>query len=87
MDQLQIYIAISAVALAIVAALFVFVAKKSGGFRLSKLGALAFVFIIAGIIFSGNRAISYGLTGIGLIFALLDIIKKVKERSGSRKSI
>jgi len=42
---------------------------------------MAFCFVLAGICFGENRLIGYGLMGIGIILAVLDIIqsKRVKN--------
>jgi len=73
MDNYQVYIIISILILAIIAILMVFVIKNKPGARLSKLTALAFAFIIAGIIFGEDRLVGYSLIGIGVILALVDI--------------
>jgi len=86
MELSQIYITIIALTLAIIAALAVFVIKKMG-FRLSKLAALAFVFIITGIVFNENKLVSYGFTTAGIALALLDIIKKAKKALRRRKQL
>jgi len=53
--------------------------RKKMGKPLSRLAALAFAFIMAGIIFGEDRMIGYSLIGIGVTFAIVDIIKKIKE--------
>jgi len=75
----QIYIAISIGALAIIAGLMIFLRKKKPEAKLSPLAGLSFAFIIAGIIFGENRLVGYGLIGIGLLLALIDIVKKSKK--------
>lgn len=80
MDPSQLYLIISLLVLVILAILMVFVVKKRPGTQLSKLTAIAFAFIIAGIIFGGDRLISYILIGIGVILALVDIYCKMADR-------
>ncbi len=80
MSLSEIYIAIAIVALIIVALLVFFVNKKKKGGKLTPLAGLAFAFIIAGIIFSDDRLISYSLLGIGIILAVVDIIKQRKSK-------
>lgn len=74
MNASQIWILISLVVLAIIAVLVFFVNKKKE--KLTPLAGLAFAFIIAGIIFSNERLIGYSLIGVGVILAIIDIIKK-----------
>jgi hypothetical protein len=75
----QIYIIIAIAALAIIAGLLVFTKRISPKSKLSPLAGLAFVFIIAGIIFGESRLVGYSLMGVGLALALFDIIKKLKK--------
>jgi len=79
MNPTQIYIAISIVVLAIIALLVFFVNKKKKGKKLTPLASLAFGFILAGIIFGDDRLISYSLMGVGVILAIIDMIKKLRK--------
>lgn len=74
------YIAISIIALLIIAALVFFVKKNKKQKRLSTLEGLSFVFVIAGIVFGDDRLIGYGLIGVGIILAVVDIIMKSKKK-------
>jgi len=74
------YIAISIIALLIIAALAFFVKKNKKQKKLSTLAGLSFVFVIAGIIFGDDRLIGYGLIGVGIILAVVDIIMKSKKK-------
>jgi hypothetical protein len=74
------YIAISIIALLIIAALVFFVKKNKKQKRLSTLTGLSFVFVIAGIVFGDDRLIGYGLIGVGIILAVVDIIMKSKKK-------
>ncbi|MCP4258613.1 MAG: hypothetical protein GY774_14100 [Planctomycetes bacterium] len=80
MNASQIYIAISIVVLAIIALLVVFMGKSRKENRLTPLAGLAFGFILAGIIFADNRLIGYSLLAIGVIIAVIDILKKAKSK-------
>ena len=47
---------------------------------LTPLAGLAFAFIILGIIFGDSRLIWYSLMGIGVLLAVIDIVKKLKKK-------
>jgi len=76
MNPSQIYIAMSILVLAIIALLVFFGNKNRKEKKLTPLAGLAFGFIMAGIIFGDDRLIGYSLIGIGVILAIIDIIKK-----------
>ena len=80
MNTSQIYIAISIAVLAVIALLVVFLGKSKKENRLTPLAGLAFGFILAGIIFGDNRLIGYSLLAIGVIIAVIDIVKKLKSK-------
>jgi lipopolysaccharide export LptBFGC system permease protein LptF len=80
MQPSQFFIAVSIVVLAIVALLAFFLGKRRKEKRLTPLAGLAFGFIMAGIFFGGDRLISYGLLGVGVNLAVIDIIYKSKSR-------
>jgi multisubunit Na+/H+ antiporter MnhB subunit len=80
MDASQVYIFISVIILALVAIALYFASRKRPKEGLSKLAALAFAFIIAGIIFGEDRLIGYGLLGVGVLLALVDIYYKLRQR-------
>ena len=73
------YIAIALVVLAIVAVLAVFTWKRGGAQSLSRLAGLSFVFIMGGLIFSENRLIGYSFLGLGVVFAIIDMIQKSRS--------
>jgi hypothetical protein len=77
MHTSQIYIALSIIVLAIVG-LFAFLLGKRGANRLTPLAGIAFGFVIAGILFGEKRIIGYGLMGIGVILAIMDIVLRSK---------
>jgi hypothetical protein len=79
MNPAQIYIAISIVVLAIIALFVFFVNKPKKGNKLTPLAGLAFVFIIAGLFAGDNRLIGYSLLGVGVVLAIIDILRKLKS--------
>jgi len=79
MNPAQIYIAIALVVLAIIALFVFFVNKTKKGNKLTPLAGLAFVFILAGLFAGDNRLIGYSLLGIGVVLALIDIVRKMKS--------
>jgi heme/copper-type cytochrome/quinol oxidase subunit 1 len=80
MDSSQMYILLGIVVLAVIALLVFYVNKGKKKEGMSKLAGIAFGFVIAGIIFSEDRMISYGLMGIGVILAVIDIIMKSRKK-------
>ena len=76
MNISQIYILIALVALLIVAALVFFLRVNRNDKRLTPLAGLAFGFVIAGLVFGQERIVGYGLMGVGVILAIIDMIKK-----------
>lgn len=79
MDPSQIYIIFGIVFLLMIVFMGPIVNVNPKHKRLSPLASLAFILILAGMIFGGNRFIGYGLIGLGLILAVADIYKKSKE--------
>lgn len=80
MNAPQIYILISVIALAIIMAIVFLVRRDKKGKRLSTLGGWALVFVLAGIIFGDDRLIGYSLMGVGILLAVIDILKKPRRR-------
>jgi len=81
----SIYIAVSVIAILIIAVLVFFLKKNKKQKRLSPLVGLSFVFVIAGIVFIDDRLISYSLFGVGIALAVIDIIKKLKSKGSSAR--
>jgi hypothetical protein len=79
-DMDTAYIAFAIAILVIVALLVYFTARNQKMARLSPLAGLAFGFILAGLIFGENRWFGYGLLGIGLVLAVIDMIQKWKKK-------
>jgi len=79
MNPSQIYIAISIVVLAIIALIVFFVHKTKTDNKLTPLAGLAFFFILAGLFAGDNRLIGYSLISVGVILAVIDIVRKMKS--------
>ncbi len=71
MNTLQIYIIISIAALVSVVILFLAARKK--GKKLTPWVGFAWALVLAGIIFSEDRLMGYGLMGVGVAFAVIDM--------------
>ena len=50
--------------------------------KLTPLAGLAFAFVLAGIMFGEARLFGYGLIAIGVVLALIDIVKKTRGPVG-----
>ncbi len=71
-----VYILISFFLLVVIAVLFVWTRKRGKKAKFSPLAGLAFAFILAGLIFGEDRLAGYGLLGIGVILAMIDIVRQ-----------
>ena len=80
MNISQIYIAISIVILAVIALLVFFTARNKKEKRLTPLASLAFGFILAGLFVGNNRFVGYGLMGVGVLLAIVDMVNKSKHK-------
>ena len=80
MNASQIYILISVVAFSIIAALMIFIREDKNKRKktLTPLTKLAFGFVLTGIIFSPIRLVGYTLMGIGLVFAIVDLVERLE---------
>ncbi len=74
------YIILSIVVLLLVAMLVFLIGKNRSQNRLTSLAGLAFGFILAGVLFGENRLLGYGLMGIGLVVAVIDIYTRGKAK-------
>lgn len=73
------YIVVSIVVLAIVAILVFVVSKGKRENRLTPLAGLAWGFVLAGILFGDDRLVGYGLMGVGVILAIIDIVMRWRK--------
>ena len=80
MNVSQIFIAVSIAVLACIALLVFFIGKSRKESRLTPLASLAFGFVLAGILFGDDRLIGYSLLGIGVILAVIDMLKRSKSK-------
>ena len=74
-----IYVLIILAALVVIAFMILSVRLHKGEYKLSPLAGLAFAFVIASVMFSERRLIGYGLIGVGVILAVVDIIIKMRK--------
>ena len=74
------FILISIIILIIVAVLVFFVSRNRSENHLTPLASLAFGFILAGILFSEVKVLSYGLMAVGVIVAVVDIFQRPRAK-------
>jgi hypothetical protein len=79
MNASQIFIALSIAVLAVIAALVFLIGRSGRETRLTPLAALAFAFVVGGIAFGGDRVVGYSLMGIGVLLAVVDILRKSRS--------
>ena len=76
MNISQIYIFVAIVVLAVIAFLVLIVNRNKKRTKLTTLAGLAFGFVLAGIVFGENRLVGYGLMGVGVVLAVVDMLQK-----------
>ncbi len=81
----EILITIAMTCLLVIPILFIALYKKQEA-RLSRLAALAFTFIIAGLFLSRKELVGYSLLGVGLVLAAIDIVQKRRQNYKSHAS-
>lgn len=81
MNASQIYVAISLVTLAIVALLLYRKGWRKVQKGVTPIAGLAFGFVLAGILFGEERFMSYGLIGVGVVLAVVDMINQTKRKN------
>jgi asparagine N-glycosylation enzyme membrane subunit Stt3 len=81
MNASSIYVIISLVVLAVIASIVFFVGKKKEKKRFTVLAGIAFTFILAGINSGEQRIWGYSFIGIGLVFAIIDIVLKLRREN------
>lgn len=74
MDASTVFIIVAALTLLGLIAVILLRGRGGLGERLSPTAAVAFVFVIAGIVFGDNRVLGYSLMGIGVVIAIVDIV-------------
>jgi hypothetical protein len=75
MDISQMYIVVAVLVLAVIATLVFVVRKRGRQKRLTPLAGIALAFVLAGILFGDNWLVGYGLMGVGVLLAVLDIFR------------
>jgi len=70
------YILVSVVVLVVMAVLVLMLRGQGGQRRLTPLAGIAFACVIAGALFGENRWLGYGLMGVGVILAVVDIFRR-----------
>jgi membrane-bound ClpP family serine protease len=79
LDSSLLFILVTLAVLLFVAVL-VFVFNRGGQHnRLTPLAAIAFCLIIAGILFNANQIVAFGLMGVGIVLAVLDVCLRRKK--------
>lgn len=78
MSASSIYTLISIVVLLVIVVVALILGRREPHNNLTPLGGLAFGFIIAGILFGANQVIGYSFMGVGLLLAVIDIIRRRK---------
>jgi hypothetical protein len=73
------FIGVSIAVLAIIAILVFSVSRGRRETKLTPLAGLAFGFVLAGIFFGDDRLIGYGLMGIGVVLAIVDIYNRSRK--------
>jgi hypothetical protein len=70
---MNLYLVVLLVVLALLA-VFVFRVFTRPQPRLTPLAAVAFAFVLAGVVFGETRLVGYGLMGVGVALAIADIV-------------
>lgn len=84
MEIAQVNILFVLASLAIIVLILLLFSQKDKKKRLTPLAGLAFCFIVAGVVFGGDKMLGYGLFGTGIILAIVDIIIKTRtNRNGN----
>ena len=78
MTEPAAYIVIALVVLAVIALLNI---GRGRAARLTPLATLAFLFVLAGITFGGDRRVSYSLFGVAIVLSVLDITRRSRRPS------
>ena len=79
MNSQIVYIFIAIVVLLILALLMFYVAKQKKEKPFTILSSLAFAFVLAGTLFGDERWLGYGLMGIGVVLAVIDMVRKMRK--------
>lgn len=78
MSASSIYTAVTIVVLLVIVVVAFILGRREPHNNLTPLGGLAFGFVIAGILFAGTEFVGYSFMGIGVILAVIDMIRRRK---------
>ena len=78
MSASSIYTLIAIVVLLVIVVVAFILGRREPHNNLTPLGGLAFGFIVAGILFGANQVVGYSFLGVGVLLALIDIIRRRK---------
>jgi EamA domain-containing membrane protein RarD len=73
------YILFAIVVLYIVAVVILRFSKVKNVQKISPIGGLAFAFVLAGLLLGQNRLVAYTLIGMGVVLAVVDIIRRARN--------
>jgi len=73
------YILFAIVVLYIVAVVIFRFSKVKNVQKISPIGGLAFAFVLAGLLLGQNRLVAYTLLGMGVVLAVVDIIRRARN--------
>ncbi|SCP94757.1 hypothetical protein [Anaerobium acetethylicum] len=79
MDASQIYNVIVIAIIVVLFIVFFLTNRKAKNKKLTPLAAIAFAFVIAGIVFGENRPVGYSLLFVGVALAMADIVLRMKK--------
>ena len=77
----QYYVLVAIVALAVVCLVTLLRTGTAHAARLTPLAAVAFGFVIAGVVFGEDRLLGYCLIGAGVALAIVDAIRRSGHRA------
>ena len=82
MGELWFWVIIIIIALLVAASIFFLIKRirKKRPVRFNPIVGIAFALVLAGILFGDERIVGYSLIGIGVLLALIDIIKKAMKK-------
>jgi amino acid permease len=80
MGTSSLYLGLLILALAVVVFLIV-LSSKGRKIKFTALSVLALAFVLAGLFFGEERLIGYTMIGAGVLFSIIDLIKKNKTKS------
>ena len=73
------FILFAIVVLYIIAVVILRFSKVKNVQKISPIGGLAFAFVLAGLLLGQNRLVAYTLLGIGVVLAIVDIIRRARN--------